>query len=120
MTVLAAQGDVLIERLVALDAIRGPSEDCDGTSVIIARGEASGHAHRLQGSFVLYHDEALARDVPADLYLAHAHVRGPGARLIHDEHGPINLAEGTYRFRRQRCLDPMDNDFSDFFGICGD
>lgn len=117
---LAAQGDVLIEKVTDYDADVGNSENFETSTVVIASGEASGHAHRLQGSLHLFHDEALARDVPANLYVTHARVRGPGARLVHEEHAPIDLPEGTYRFRLQRRLDPVDSDFSDPYGLAGD
>jgi hypothetical protein len=33
------------------------------------------------------------------------------ARLEHEEHAPIPLAQGTYRIRRQRQLEPTDTGF---------
>jgi hypothetical protein len=120
MMFLAAQGDVLIEKVADHDGRAGTSNEPELASAIVARGERSGHAHRLKGSFVFFRDEALAKDVPTNLYVAHAHVRGAGARLIHEEHGPIELASGTYRFRLQRHLEPTDGDFSDPYGVAGD
>jgi hypothetical protein len=35
-------------------------------------------------------------------------VSGGPATLLHEEHAPISLAEGTYRVRRQRELEPKD------------
>ena len=56
----------------------------------------------------LYRDDALAREIPAGLYVAHVQVKGPAARLEHEEHAPIALEQGTYRVRRQRQLEPTD------------
>ena len=56
----------------------------------------------------MYRDDALARDIPPGLYVAHVEVRSPTARLEHEEHAPILLEQGTYRVRRQRQLEPTD------------
>ncbi|HWE16222.1 MAG TPA: hypothetical protein VG758_03420 [Hyphomicrobiaceae bacterium] len=56
----------------------------------------------------MYRDDAIARDVPPELYIAHVTVRSPTARLVHEEHAPITLDKGTYRVRRQRQLEPTE------------
>jgi len=53
-------------------------------------------------------DDALAREVPAGLYIGHVKVEGGPATILHQEHAPIALSEGTYRVRRQRELEPKD------------
>ena len=54
----------------------------------------------------MFCDEALARDIPAGLYVGHLHVDQWGAILEHDEHAPVRLPKGTYRVRRQRQVEP--------------
>ena len=110
MSQLFAQGDILIER-VELAPVSGqlvPTAH-DGI-VVIAEGEVTGHLHKLIGEITFYRDDALARDIPSNLYVGHVRVSGPSARLEHDEHAPIDLNPGTYRVRRQRQLDPSDLD----------
>jgi hypothetical protein len=112
---LCAQGDILIERVdddVRSDAILRSVRD---GPVIIAEGEATGHHHRLLGSVAMYRDDAIARDIPRGLYIAHVEVRSPTARLVHEEHAPILLEKGTYRVRRQRQLEPTDIGFDEQF-----
>jgi len=77
------QGDLLIvaEALPLRELTPLPSG-------IVQHGEATGHAHRLEGGKVL---EGPYLDVPAG-----------GARLTHDEHDTIEIPEGTYRVIRQR------------------
>ena len=89
-------------------------------SAIVAAGEATGHHHRVFGSVTLYCDEALARDVPAPLYVGHLQVESASARLEHEEHAPIVLAQGTYRIRRQRQLEPTDTGFYEQYGALED
>jgi hypothetical protein len=60
---------------------------------ILAYGEATGHAHRVVGEGAhLYardeHDMVLTVETPA--------------RVVHEEHGPIELPSGVYLVRRQR------------------
>ena len=62
--------------------------------VIMARGEVSGHSHRIaeRGAAHLYEvNGVLYLDVVAAL-----------ATLIHEEHGPITLPQGRYRVWIQR------------------
>lgn len=114
MTRLCAQGDILVERVddapVSGQILHGP----DARTVIVAEGELTGHHHRLFGCVTLYRDDALARDIPDQLYVGHLQVAGSAAHLEHEEHAPIRLEQGTYRVRRQRQLEPND------VGILGD
>jgi hypothetical protein len=114
MVRLRAQGDILIERVDDLPISGQVLQADDEGSVIIAEGELTGHHHRLLGSVCLFRDDALARDIPEDLYVGHLRVKGPAAQLVHEEHAPIALEQATYRVRRQRQLDPTD------VGIAGD
>lgn len=79
------QGDLLIERVQGLPPGTRP---CEGQ--VLAYGEATDHAHRLEhGQLYL---------LGSDLYFR---VRRP-VTLRHDEHAPIQLPAGLYRVRRQR------------------
>jgi hypothetical protein len=58
----------------------------------VAEGEVTGHAHVLEGDSVRV-DET---DQPEWIEV-------PGsARLVHEEHAPVDLGPGTYRVVRQR------------------
>lgn len=105
---LFAQGDVLLE-LVEDTCPSGTiiAPGADGAHVL-AEGEVSGHRHAIYERVTLFRDDALARDIPAGLYLGHVRVDEPMARVVHDEHAPIPLERGTYRVRRQRELDPQE------------
>lgn len=91
------QGDVLIvpiEDTEVPDRTRPAPRDARGR-MILARGEATGHAHAVAGPGV-----ALLADPedPDRLYL-----RVPTyARVSHEEHGPIPVSKGSYRIIRQR------------------
>jgi hypothetical protein len=117
---LCAQGDILIERVEDAPVSGSVIHAVDDGSAIIAAGEATGHHHRIFGSVTMYRDEALAREIPAGLYVAHVRVEGPAARLVHEEHAPIALGQGTYRVRRQRQLEPTDTGFHEDFNTLGD
>jgi hypothetical protein len=108
MVGLYAQGDILIERVEDRCFSGHIVQAADDSSVLVAEGEASGHRHRILGSVTMYRDDALAREIPPDLYVGHIQVEGAAARLEHEEHAPITLPRGTYRIRRQRQLEPAD------------
>jgi hypothetical protein len=114
---LCAQGDILIERVDDAEVSGHVLQSVHNGPVIIAEGEATGHHHRLLGSLAMYRDDAMARDMPSELYVAHVTVRSPEARLVHEEHAPITLDKGTYRVRRQRQLEPTDVGVYELSGI---
>src|SRR5262249_13433737 len=65
---------------------------------LLAEGEVTGHSHRVEGAGTarLYaHRTSLYLEVLADQ-----------ATVVHDEHGPIALARGSYRVWRQREYSP--------------
>jgi hypothetical protein len=108
MTVMYAQGDLLIERVDDVcpsGTILAP--DASGATVL-AEGELTGHRHTIHDQVTMFRDDALARDVPGGLYIGHVKVEGAPATIRHQEHAPIALGEGTYRVRRQRELEPKD------------
>jgi hypothetical protein len=104
------QGDLCIEPVVnvALDGARAVPLARDG-AVVLAEGETTGHRHAFYGGEVmLYRDEALARDLPPELYIGHVRIDGAAAELRHEEHDTITLPKGLYRVRRQREYDGSD------------
>ena len=108
MTMLYAQGDLLIERVadaLPSGAIAGAAPD---GAIVLAEGEATGHRHAIYDRVTMFRDDGLARDIPDGLYVGHVRVDGASARLEHDEHDAITLPKGTYRVRRQRELEPRE------------
>ena len=91
------QGDVLIvpitEAEMPAELIEAP-RDRSGR-LILARGEATGHAHVVTG------EGLTLLCLPDDLESMFLHVRGYG-RVGHEEHAPIPLPVGYYRIVRQR------------------
>lgn len=100
-----AQGDLLLISVAEAGTGAPVAPDQDG-SVVLARGEATGHRHRFElGSGVtMFRDDALAREIPDGLYIGTVEVPAGGGKLLHEEHGTIALPEGTYIARRQRQL----------------
>jgi hypothetical protein len=120
MTRLYAQGDILVERVEDVEITAPVIERVVDGAALVAAGEATGHHHRVAGSVTFYRDDALARDVPGGLYVGHLKVTGMSARLEHEEHAPIPLAQGTYRIRRQRQLEPTDAGLYEEYGVLED
>ena len=87
------QGDVLVERIDTLPEEAEPKGDG-----VLAEGEMTGHAHRL--------DATSDARVLVDSLSLYIEVGPAGARLVHEEHGPIALDPGRYRVWRQREYDP--------------
>ena len=108
MTEMFAQGDLLIER-VADATPSGTILKADATgATVLAEGELTGHRHAIYDQVTMFRDDALAREVPAGLYVGHVKVEAGTALIRHQEHAPISLPTGTYRVRRQRELEPKD------------
>ena len=88
-------GDVLI---ALVDAIPADAELLPGT--ILARGEATGHAHRVR------------ENGTAEIWRNSTHmflrVVAPSAQIVHEEHNPITLSQGSYRFWFQREYSPRE------------
>src|SRR3954469_10248285 len=96
---LLRQGDVLLVPVVAVprQVDQVPRED---GRLVLAEGEATGHAHALQGSAV----ELVRARRWGRLYLV---VEGDApATLVHEEHDPVAVAPGLYEVRRQREYEP--------------
>ncbi|MFB9961070.1 hypothetical protein ACFFOP_00625 [Sinosporangium siamense] len=72
-----------------------PSVPRDGRGrLVLALGEATGHAHAVVGQGTLLRD-------PDPMLPQHLHVTS-AARVVHEEHDPISLPPGWYRVVRQR------------------
>lgn len=103
-----AQGDLLIERVEDVEPTGALVQPDPTGALVLAEGELTGHRHAIFERVTMFRDEALAREIPAGLYVGHVKVEGGPATIRHQEHAPISLGEGTYRVRRQRELEPRD------------
>jgi hypothetical protein len=91
------QGDVLVVPMPHEQFPSGlvPTPRDRQNRMVVALGEATGHAHVLTGERVSL---LCAPEDPDRLFVL---VEGYG-RLGHEEHGPIALGPGAYRVIRQR------------------
>ena len=99
------QGDILVEQLERAHDGQGsaPGAISRTTVVVLAAGEATGHAHRLEtsaGTGFLWYPGA------GDPLLIGVAVLAAPAIVRHDEHAPLHLPAGIWRFSRQRRYDP--------------
>jgi hypothetical protein len=93
---LLRQGDVLLVPVEAVPFVgRGAVEE--GPRLVLARGEATGHAHVVLGRAKLLRPRR-PRATRARTFLL---VEEP-ATLVHEEHDPVPVAPGAYEVRRQR------------------
>jgi len=111
MSEIYRQGDVLIEKVS--DEVRHPGNDVQGRPTIrqtidnnvLAEGEVTGHAHRvvpnIEGDQIVRWE-----DFRGEQWMT---IPAGGAVVQHEEHGTIQLTEGTYKTRRQREYDPAQN-----------
>ena len=100
---LFAQGDIILERVADVKKVGAAINVDPDKAVVLARGEVTGHRHAFYSGATMFRDDALALDIPAELYLGHVKIAAKnGAALKHEEHETINLSAGTYRVRRQR------------------
>jgi hypothetical protein len=105
-----AQGDVILVQVddnieIKPERVIVPS----GHPVVLAEGEHTGHRHAFYDGALLFRDQALARDVPPELYIGHVRISIGGALLEHGtgpgirgDHDPIRIPAGTYVVRGQR------------------
>jgi hypothetical protein len=66
----------------------------------LAKGEITGHAHRLADA-----DDATLFQTDDQLFLV---VHSGTATILHEEHHPIRLPQGTYRYWIQREYTPAE------------
>lgn len=89
-------GDVIVAAVESIpeDAPRRPA-------AILAWGEATGHSHRIA-------DARTAEVFDGGDAFGFLRVTADTALLVHDEHKPITLPRGTYRFWQQREYSPKE------------
>lgn len=103
------QGDVCIESVEPTPPRGNVVAPASDGAIVLAEGEATGHRHAFHGGGVtLFRDDALARDIPAKLYIGHLTIEGDSAELQHEEHDTIVLPKGSYRVRLQREFEDLD------------
>jgi hypothetical protein len=93
------QGDILLipvkDESLPSDARTLPAAERDGRGrLVLALGEATGHAHAVHAHGTLLRSPDPLR--PDYLHLP------SGGRLVHEEHAAISLAKGWYQVIRQR------------------
>ena len=86
-------GDVFLARL---DSMPQGTRKLPGA--VLAEGELTGHAHRIQET-----GAAEVHELDSERFLR---VLADRATLVHEEHGPIVLEKGDYRFWIQREYSP--------------
>jgi len=106
MTNMYRQGDLLFVQIGNLEALVEQNGDLNKKKVvedgILARGEATGHAHRIASEDLALGKAKVFSDGPQRLIIeAYEQVR-----VTHEEHGPITLPAGQYEVRRQREYTP--------------
>ena len=89
MAKIFRQGDVLLREVKQIPSSAQKSEDR-----ILAQGETTGHAHKVSQQLQVFR-------TPEQTY-----IQGTG-QLLHEEHGAIQIPEGTYEVVRQREYDPI-------------
>lgn len=87
------QGDVLI---ATLQEVPANAKLRDGG--LLVEGEITGHSHRVEVPA-----SAEVWELNGQLYVK---VVAKSARIVHEEHGPIELPQGLYRVWRQREYTP--------------
>jgi hypothetical protein len=93
------QGDIYF---VKLDGEIDSEQAAPVRSGIIAKGETTGHAHRVSPSSIA--QGALLSLIGRSMFL-----RSPetGTTIVHDEHGPIQLPRGSYAVVLQQEFDGL-------------
>jgi hypothetical protein len=88
------QGDIFIGAIPSI-----PEDAVRLSGVVLAEGELTGHHHRIEDS-----RSASLYSHRGQLLLS---VVAPEAKLVHEEHGTIELTRGAYRVWRQREYEPF-------------
>ena len=88
---LIRQGDLL---LVPVEEIAPYARRVRSGRLVLAEGEATGHAH------VVDDERASLHDLGGTWFLSVE--AGEPVLLVHEEHGPLEVAPGLYEVRRQR------------------
>ena len=90
------QGDVLFTRISKLPK----GEQQKRQNAVLAYGEVTGHSHA-----VALEDRVQAEVVDID-GVPHLEVRGDLIRIVHEEHGTVEIPRGNYRVTIQREYSP--------------
>ncbi len=91
------QGDVLLAPITTI-----PERARRLPDLVVARGEITGHSHRIMtdGIAELFEQEGT-------LILR---ILGSPAQIVHEEHHPLHLPIGMYKVWRQREYDPSKDE----------
>lgn len=91
------QGDIFIQSVPKLP---NGIEDRTVPGTVLVHGEVTGHSHRIEdaATALLYAGRQFG-----EFFLD---VTAKAARIVHEEHGPIELEKGIYRVWRQREYSP--------------
>jgi hypothetical protein len=92
-------GDLLIEKIDQIPEAAQPAKDDERD--ILAHGEATGHAHRVQGAG--NKDLAVIMTLAAAKYIAAAQA----CTVVHEEHHEIVLPPGDYKVTVQEEYTPQ-------------
>lgn len=107
------QGDVLLNMVDQLPVgARVSAVAPDNGRLLLALGEVTGHAHAVDAADAELLDVRTANRI--DRYLR---VRSR-TRLVHEEHGPIELEPGLYRVGIQRTFAPASCHLLDLAPSC--
>lgn len=90
---LYRHGDVIVAAVADL-----PQNATVLPTKVLAHGEVTGHTHRIE--------DPRTAEVYEHKGLRYVRVTAESARLIHEEHKPITLPRGVYRFWHQREYTP--------------
>lgn len=98
------QGDVFLHRRHDIDVDKmlqdsNPEKTKQGKH-ILAEGESTGHAHRIQQG--AQEGAKTAMMMMGDLRLLHVPAEVAPVTLTHEEHGPIVVGEGVWEIKQQR------------------
>lgn len=97
------QGDVLLIPIDELPKHSLQEVEKDNGRVVLAYGEATGHAHALEPHFHASLFEPAGAVYPIGMRpVGWLVVDDDEAQLTHEEHAPITLARGAYKVVRQR------------------
>ena len=79
---------------------------------ILLKGEATGHAHKIINGTIFISRTTTYSDGTSFFTDRVMYVEAKkGTKLVHDEHGPIDLEPGIYELRRQREYDGSDREY---------
>ena len=91
------QGDVFFE---VIGQIPDEAKEAPIPHGVLVHGEVTGHSHRVED---LSSAHLFAGNMAGEIFLD---VSAPSTRIVHEEHGPIELKTGFYRVWRQREYTP--------------